>query len=131
MEKSQSRSNGQMISCILCLIWFMPLVVDDWFDSSHDLSREISVVEIGKKKEPRMLRRKFDFEKPIVVVYLRMSSDKQNKNSLKQQLSQIKKLPIKSHWKAMAKTIAPIIIAIQLRIKSRGLPWWIVKTNKA
>ena len=52
-----------------------------------------------------MLRRKFDFEKLIdVVVYLRMSSDKQNKNSPKQQLSQIKKL-----------------------IKSRGLPWRIVK----
>ena len=52
-----------------------------------------------------MLRRRFDFDKQIdVAVYLRMSSDKQNKNSPKQQLSQIKKL-----------------------IESRGLPWRIVK----
>ena len=52
-----------------------------------------------------MLRRKFDFEKPCdVVLYLRMSSDKQNKNSPKQQKAQIKKV-----------------------IRSRGLPWKIIK----
>ena len=55
-----------------------------------------------------MLRKKFDFQIPRdVIIYLRMSSDNQSKTSPAQQERAIRKL-----------------------IKSRGLPWRVVKVYK-
>jgi DNA invertase Pin-like site-specific DNA recombinase len=59
---------------------------------------------IGKRSNKIMLRRQFNFEQPIdVVMYLRMSSDKQNPNSPAQQRERIEAI-----------------------IKNRNLPWRVV-----
>ena len=80
----------------------------DWSSLSPALSRCTSSTAIGKEVNYNMLKRVFDPKLVYrVIVYLRVSSDQQNKRSPEQQLEEI-----------------------QRRLKSLGYKWMIVKTYR-
>ncbi|EMI44888.1 Resolvase domain protein [Rhodopirellula sp. SWK7] len=104
MAKYPFRSIGHTAVCILCWIWYTPPADAGW---SNSLLAQLRATFVAKSDDGsnQMLRKKFDFTiVRDVVIYGRMSSDNQSKSSPAQQERAIRKL-----------------------IKSRGLPWRVVK----